>query len=83
LQAASWEPLGNAYASASMNARCHFFLARALSPARHEHQPEGTERDLIARRILLGEAVDAAMDGRIAHGLSVVGVLRAARRFGP
>ena len=68
MQAASWESLGNGYASASMNARYHFFLARALSPARREHQREGTERDLIARCILLGEAVDAAMDGRIAHG---------------
>jgi ADP-ribose pyrophosphatase len=82
LQAASWEPLGNGYASASMNARYHFFLARALSPARGKHRREGTERDLIARRVLLGEAVEAAMDGRIAHGMSVVGVLRAARLVG-
>jgi acyl dehydratase len=27
-------------------------------------------------------AVEAAMDGRIAHGMSVVGLLRAARRLG-
>jgi 8-oxo-dGTP pyrophosphatase MutT (NUDIX family) len=82
MQAASWEPLGSGYSSASLNARYHLFLARALSPATHQYQPEGTERDLIARRVPLAEAVDAAMDGRIAHGMSVVGVLRAARRLG-
>ena len=82
LQAASWEPLGNGYASASLNARYHLYLARVLSPASREHQREGAERDLIARRVPLVEAVAAAMDGRIAHGMSVVGVLRAARRLG-
>jgi ADP-ribose pyrophosphatase len=65
-----------------LNARYHLFLARELSPVKHEHVREGTERDLIARRVPLAEALAAAMDGRIAHGLSVVGVLRAARRLG-
>jgi 8-oxo-dGTP pyrophosphatase MutT (NUDIX family) len=82
LEAANWEPLGNGYSSATLNARYHLFLARELSPVKHEHVREGTERDLIARRVPLAEALAAAMDGRIAHGLSVVGVLRAARRLG-
>ncbi len=82
LLAASWEPLGRGFSSASLNARYHLFLARGLSPVTREYEREGTERDLIARRLPFAEAVEAAMDGRIAHGMSVVGVLRAARRLG-
>jgi 8-oxo-dGTP pyrophosphatase MutT (NUDIX family) len=82
LQAASWEPLGTGYASASLNVRYHLFLARALSPVTRDHQRDGAEHDMIARRIPLSEAVEAAIDGRIAHGMSVIGLLRAARRLG-
>jgi hypothetical protein len=35
----------------------------------------------VPRRLPLADAVDAAMDGRIEHGMSVVGLLRAARRL--
>jgi 8-oxo-dGTP pyrophosphatase MutT (NUDIX family) len=82
LQAASWEQLGTGFASASLNARYHLYLARGLSPNTAAVQRDGAEHDLIARRIPLAEAVNAAMDGRIAHGMSVVGLLRAARRLG-
>jgi hypothetical protein len=37
---------------------------------------------MIARRVPLGEAIDAAMSGRIEHGMSALGILRAARRLG-
>ncbi len=37
---------------------------------------------MIARAVPLTEAVAAAMDGRIEHALSVIGLLRAARRLG-
>jgi hypothetical protein len=70
------------YASAAIAGRFHLFLARSLSPANGNATREGTERDLIARPIALTEAIEAAMDGRIEHGMSVVGLLRAARRLG-
>jgi 8-oxo-dGTP pyrophosphatase MutT (NUDIX family) len=82
MQAANWESLGTGFSTAAMNARYHLFLARALSPASTAHTRDGAEDDLIARCIPLNEAVEAAMDGRIEHSLSVVGLLRAARRLG-
>jgi ADP-ribose pyrophosphatase len=83
LVAASWESLGGGFSSASVDARYQLYLARGLAmvePGRH--QRDGAEYDLIARRIPLRTAVEAAMDGRIEHGLSVVGLLRTARRLG-
>jgi 8-oxo-dGTP pyrophosphatase MutT (NUDIX family) len=82
LQAASWEPLGTGYSSATVNARYHLFLARALSPVTLAYPRDGAEHDMVARPIPLADAIDAAMDGRIEHGISVVGLLRAARRLG-
>jgi 8-oxo-dGTP pyrophosphatase MutT (NUDIX family) len=82
LQAAYWEPLGSGFTSASFNVRYHLYLARALSPVTREHQRDGAEHDLIARHVPLAEALAAAMDGRIQHSMSVVGLLRAARRLG-
>ena len=81
--ASEWEPLGSGFSSATVNAYWHFFLARGLeSVPRGQHQRDGAEHDLIVSRLPLAEAVEAAMDGRIEHGMSVVGVLRAARRLG-
>ena len=76
-----WEPLWNGFSSAAMNARWHLYLARELSavePGRFQRD----EHDLIACSVPLSEAVDAALDGRIEHGMSVVGLLRTARRLG-
>ena len=82
LQAASWEPLGAGFSSATVSSRYHLFLARTLAPVTVEHQRDGAEQDMIARRVPLADAVEAAMDGRIEGTLSVVGLLRAARRLG-
>jgi 8-oxo-dGTP pyrophosphatase MutT (NUDIX family) len=82
LQATSWEPLGSGFSSATLNARYHLYLARGLSPCADGHTRDGAEHDLLPRRLPLAEAVEAAMDGRIEHGMSVVGLLRAARRLG-
>src|ERR1700682_591489 len=38
LQAASWEPLGTGFSSATVTARYHLFLARGLAPASPEHR---------------------------------------------
>jgi len=83
LCASDLEPLPDGYASASIDGHWHLFLARGLEPAppgRHRRDPG--EHDLIVRRVPLVEAVEAALDGRIAHFGSVVGLLRAARRLG-
>jgi ADP-ribose pyrophosphatase len=82
LQAATWEPLGTGFASASINATYHLFLARGLSAARAGATRDGAEEDLIARQVPLDMAIEAAMDGRIVHAFTVVGLLRAARRLG-
>jgi 8-oxo-dGTP pyrophosphatase MutT (NUDIX family) len=82
LEASEWEPLGEGYSSATLNARYHLYLARGLSPARRSPTRDGAESDMIARRVPMAEAVEAAMIGRIEHGMSVVGLLRAARRLG-
>jgi len=82
LYADTWESLGTAFSSASFTARYHLFLARELKPVTTTHPRDGAEEDLIARPIPLTEAIQAAMDGRIEHGISVVGLLRAARRLG-
>jgi ADP-ribose pyrophosphatase len=82
LHARIWEPLGGGYMSATFNARYHLFLARDLSPVDDGYRRDGAEHDLIARRIALAQAIEAAMDGRIEHAMSVVGLLRTARRLG-
>jgi 8-oxo-dGTP pyrophosphatase MutT (NUDIX family) len=82
LAARDWEPLGAVFTSASFNARAHLFLARGLSVAEAHHRRDGAEHDLIARRVPLSQAIEAAMDGRIEHSTSVVGLLRTARRLG-
>jgi 8-oxo-dGTP pyrophosphatase MutT (NUDIX family) len=82
LQAASWEPLGTGFSSAAIGTPYFLFLARELTPVPAGHQRDGAEYDMIARSVPLVEAVEAAMDGRIQGCLSVVGLLRAARRLG-
>jgi 8-oxo-dGDP phosphatase len=82
LQAITWEPLGVGFISAVLNTRYHLFLASGLSPVTSEHHRDGAEHDMIGQTVPLVEAVAAAMDGRIQGGLSVVALLRAARRLG-
>jgi 8-oxo-dGTP pyrophosphatase MutT (NUDIX family) len=82
LQATSWESLGTGFGSAAIDALYHLYLARGLSPATSGAQRDGAEEDLISRAIPLEEAIAAAMDGRIVHAYTIVGLLRAARRLG-
>lgn len=81
LDASEWVPLAGGYSSATIRSQWHFFLARGLRQV-NTHQRDGAENDLIARRVPLELAIAAALDGRIVHGMSVVGLLRAARRLG-
>jgi 8-oxo-dGTP pyrophosphatase MutT (NUDIX family) len=82
LQAASWDPLGQGFGSAAIAAHYHLYLARGLSATARKLAREGSEHDMIARPVPLQEAVEAAMDGRIVHAFTVVGLLRAARKLG-
>jgi len=82
LTAAEWEPLGTGFGSAAVDAYYHLYLARGLSPAESCAQRDGAEGDMIARPIPLATAIEAAMDGRIVHSFTVVGLLKAARRLG-
>jgi 8-oxo-dGTP pyrophosphatase MutT (NUDIX family) len=84
MDAIEWQSLGGGYSSATIDSHWHFFMARGLRlrPPGQAVTKDGAEHDLIVGRVPFQEAVAAAMDGRIAHGMSVVGLLRAARRFG-
>ncbi len=81
LVAADWEPLGQWYSSATMDAHWYCYLARDLHDTRATRR-DGAERDMVARRVPMLSAVEAAMDGRIQHGMSIAALLRAARRLG-
>jgi 8-oxo-dGTP pyrophosphatase MutT (NUDIX family) len=83
LCAAYLEPLPGGHASATIDSHFHLFLGRGLglAPA-GRHQLDPGEHDLIVRRLPMVDAIEAALDGRIAHFTSVVGLLRAARRLG-
>jgi 8-oxo-dGTP pyrophosphatase MutT (NUDIX family) len=81
LAAAQWDSLGGGFSSATIYGQWHFYLARGLQTT-EAHQRDATEHDMIARQVPLTLAIDAALDGRIAHGMSALGLLRAARRLG-
>jgi ADP-ribose pyrophosphatase len=82
LHASDWASLGEGFSSATIRARYHLYLARGLSPAPNGLAREGAEHDMLTLRLPLDAAVAAALDGRIVHAFSVVGLLRAARRLG-
>lgn len=81
VRADRWEPLPPLYASAFVRARFHLFLARNLTPVQG-FQRDAEEADLIVRRVPLQDAVQAATDGTIVHGVSVAALLRVARLLG-
>jgi 8-oxo-dGTP pyrophosphatase MutT (NUDIX family) len=83
LHATEWEPLGTGNSAATISSSWFFFIARGLSPVDDgQYAKDGGEADMIARAIPLADAIEAAMDGRIEHGMSAMGILRAARRLG-
>ena len=82
MHAAVWQPLGEGMSSATLAARYHLFLARELAPANGHYQRDGAEGDLIVRNVPLDAALQAAMDGRIVHAITVAGLFRAARHLG-
>ena len=81
MQADAWRAIGEGMSSATLAARYHLFLARDLAPVNGNHQRDGAEGDLIVRAVPLADAVQAALDGRIVHAISVAGLLRAAQHL--
>jgi 8-oxo-dGTP pyrophosphatase MutT (NUDIX family) len=59
----------------------HIYLARELTPV--SSGADGLEEEhMIVDRVLLSEAIEMALDGRITDGKSIAGLLAAARRLG-
>ncbi len=75
--AASWKPLGSVYASSIFDQSYQLYLAQGLSASANAPR-SGTEQDLEPCRIPLSTAVQAALDGVIVHGVTIVALLRAA-----
>jgi len=78
LDAADWESLGSARATALSTMRFHLFLARGLRS--EDRRPELYERDMVVRELPFKEALDLAADGTIQHAASIAALYRAARR---
>ncbi len=69
--------LGLARGAAILAGRAHLYLADGITEA--ERSPETYEQDMEVRRLPLREALEAALDGTIAHATSVTALIRAAR----
>lgn len=80
LVAARYTALGVAHGAAFLTGSAHVFLAEDLTAA--ERRPEAYEQDMEVLRLPFKEALNAALDGRIAHSGSVAALCRAARRLG-
>lgn len=78
LSADVWIPLPPVHSSAMLQGLFHLYLARGLSPTRSAAR-DATEYDLVSQAVPLHEAVQAALDGRITHAATIVGLLRVAR----
>ena len=77
LEAAHWDPLGTARATALSTMRFHFYLARRLT--RVARRPEAYEQDMVIRELPFMEALGLAADGTIEHAASIAALFRAER----
>ena len=80
LVAGEWTSLGATRGSAVLTGQQHLFLARGLR--RVQRTPEPYERDMILREVPFRTALDAALQGEIAHAASISALARAARVLG-
>jgi len=77
LVAGRFTSLGVIHGAAFITGRAHLFLADEITEsARH---PESYEQDMETLRLPFAEALEAALDGTIAHAGSIAALLRAAR----
>jgi ADP-ribose pyrophosphatase len=77
LVAASYTSLGTVHGAAFLTGRAHMFLAQSLTESRRS--PETYEQDMEVLRLPFLEALEAALNGTIAHSGSVTALCRAAR----
>lgn len=80
LAAERWSDLGVMRSSALLDSRQHLFLAEVVGEV--ERAPERYEGDMITLRLPLREAVQEALEGRIAHATAASALCRAAARTG-
>ncbi len=81
LKAKQWKEILKAHLSNSVSDEVGFiFLAQGLSEGDHER--EATEADMKIWKLPFAEALEMVMQGKITDGLSVMGILKAARILG-
>ncbi len=76
LVASRYTSLGVVHGAAFLTGRAHMFLAESITES--ERKPETYEQDMEVLRLPFTEALDAALDGQIAHSGSVTALSRAA-----
>lgn len=81
LEAADWRSLATLRASASFTVQGHVFLAQSLTPVPHAR--EGSEGDMIVRRLPLADALAAVAAGEIVHAVTISALFLAARDLTP
>ena len=79
LVAAQYTSLGIVHGAAFLTGRAHMFLAQSL--AQLDRSPEAYEQDMEVLRMPFADALEAALDGTIAHSGSVTALYRAARNL--
>jgi 8-oxo-dGTP pyrophosphatase MutT (NUDIX family) len=77
LLAARYTSLGVVHGAAMLTGRAHMFLAEAITES--DRSPETYEQDMEMLRLPFVEALEAALNGQIAHSGSVTALCRAAR----
>lgn len=77
LVATTWLQLGILHNSASLNAHSYIYLARDLREVSHSR--EGSENDMLVRRLPLAAALAAAAAGDIVHAVTIAALCLAQR----
>jgi 8-oxo-dGTP pyrophosphatase MutT (NUDIX family) len=76
LRADRYTSLGVVHGAAFLTGRAHLFLAEGITESGRSLEPY--EQDMVVLRLPLREALQAALDGEIAHSGSVTSLVRAA-----
>ena len=79
LVAARYTSLGIVHGAAFLTGRAHMFLAQSITESKRS--PETYEQDMEVLRLPFMEALEAALEGTIAHSGSVTALSRAARQL--
>jgi ADP-ribose pyrophosphatase len=77
LRAERYTSLGVVHGAAFLTGRAHLYLAEGITESARSLEPY--EQDMVVMRLPLREALQAALDGEIAHSGSVTSLARAAR----